>query len=84
MTNEDYNPIDPEFLVSREIDGDLSNDERRLLEEALAGSEPLRTQRDKLLALNALMQKWAERSARRTLGSSARLPCCWRRRLAGR
>ena len=63
MTTDDYNPTDPEFVVSREIDGDLSEDERRRLDEALAGSASLRAQRDKLRALDALVSKWAKRHA---------------------
>ena len=63
MTTDDYNPTDPEFLVSREIDGDLSEDERRRLGEALAGSESLRAERDRLRTLDALVSKWAKRQA---------------------
>ncbi len=59
MTTDDYNSTDPEFLASRMLDGDLSDDERRQLDRALAGSKSLRAEAEKLRAVDALVARWA-------------------------
>ena len=73
MTSEDYNPTDPEFLLSRDLDGDLSEEERRMLDEALAGSESLRAEREKLRAADTLVSSWAARSPQLDWATQAKL-----------
>jgi len=61
MTTDEYNATDPEFLVSRMIDGDLSDNEQRQLQQALAGSKSLRAEAEKMQAVAALVGRWAGR-----------------------
>ncbi len=63
MNQERYNPDDPLFLISRALDGDLSNARRRRLDEALAKSPSLRVQADRLGAVDQLIKRWALQKA---------------------
>jgi len=62
MTGNAYNPDDPAFLISRALDDDLPETERRRLDEALAQSESLRTEALKFEAVDRLVQRWGRRS----------------------
>ncbi|MFH1111035.1 MAG: hypothetical protein V1790_17830 [Planctomycetota bacterium] len=62
MTGNAYNPDDPAFLISRALDDDLPEAERRRLDEALAQSESLRTEALKFEAVDRLVQRWGRRS----------------------
>lgn len=58
MTADAYNPDDLAFLISRGLDGDLSPEERRRLDESLAQSESLRTEASKLETVDRLIRRW--------------------------
>ncbi len=58
MTHESYNPGDPLFLVSRDIDGDLSKDESDRLEDAFRSSESFRMQADRLRRVDRVVRQW--------------------------
>jgi len=58
-----YNPDDLEFLISRALDGDLSDEESRRLARALEGSESLRAEADRYKSLQELLTRWASRAA---------------------
>ncbi len=59
MTSEKpYIPDDPEFLASRALDEDLCADERRRLDEALAGSDELRVEAKLLGTVDHLIKQW--------------------------
>jgi hypothetical protein len=62
MTGDAYNPDDPAFLISRSLDDDLPEAERRRLDEALAQSESLRSEATKFEAVDRLVQRWGRRS----------------------
>ncbi len=62
MSGDAYNPNDPAFLLSRGLDGDLSAEERRRLEESLLQSESLRSEVAKLEAVNRLLARWRKTS----------------------
>jgi anti-sigma factor RsiW len=62
MTGNAYNPDDPAFLISRALDDDLPEAERRRLDEALAQSESLRSEVSKFEAVDRLVQRWGRRS----------------------
>jgi len=62
MTRDAYNPDDPAFLISRALDDDLPEADRRRLDEALAQSESLRTEALKFEAVDRLVQRWGRRS----------------------
>ena len=62
MTGDAYNPNDPAFLISRSLDNDLSEAERRRLDEALGQSESLRSEASKFEAVDRLVQRWGRRS----------------------
>lgn len=61
MSGDAYNPNDLAFLLSRSLDGDLSADERRRLDEALSQSESLRFEASKLEAVKGLIERWGKR-----------------------
>jgi hypothetical protein len=61
MTDRPHNPNDPEFLLSRSFDEELSEDERRVLDEALAGSESLRAERERQVSLDKLLRRFTAR-----------------------
>jgi len=62
MTGDAYNPDDPAFLISRALDDDLPEAERRRLDDALGQSESLRTEALKFEAVDRLVQRWGRRS----------------------
>jgi len=57
MIDQEYNPTDPEFLLSRSFDETLSDDEQCKLDEALDRSETLRTEGEKLRAIGRLIKR---------------------------
>lgn len=59
MTDADFNPDDAGLLASRDLDGDLSGDERRRLGDALDASESLRADADAMRRVNELVHRWA-------------------------
>jgi len=61
MSEKPYNPDDPGFLISRSLDQDLSDDERRRLDQVLAESESLRAEADRLRAVDRLIKRWGAR-----------------------
>jgi hypothetical protein len=61
MTDMPHNPKDPEFLLSRELDRELSEKERRVLDEGLADSASLRAERERYGALDKLLRRFAAR-----------------------
>lgn len=63
MNGEAYNLDDPLFAVSRSLDEDLPEDERRKMEEALAASESLRAEAEALRATDRLVKRWASTPA---------------------
>lgn len=58
MTDAPYNPNDPDFLVSRAIDGDLSPDEQRRLDERLGDTPVLRHEMEALQTIDGLIKRW--------------------------
>ena len=54
-----YNPDDLEFLISRALDGDLSDEESNRLARALEGSESLRAKERRYRSLHDLIARWA-------------------------
>ena len=58
-----HNPEDLEFLISRALDADLSEDEARRLAQALEGSESLRIEEGRYRSLHDLLGRWASRTA---------------------
>ena len=73
MSGHEHNPNDPAYLASREIDGDLSADERQRLQEALVGSEALRAEVDGLRAVDAVVRQWGASSIEVDWDTSAQL-----------
>lgn len=63
MSETPYNPDDPALLISRGLDQDLSEAERRRLDEALAESPALRAEAEQFRAVDELVKRWASRSA---------------------
>lgn len=63
MSDTPYNPDDPALLISRGMDQDLSEAEQRRLDEALAESPALRAEAEQIRAIDALVKRWAARSA---------------------
>lgn len=61
MNDAPFHPDDLAFLLSQDLDGDLSAEQRRRLEEALAASANLCQQAEKFAALDALLGRWAQR-----------------------
>jgi hypothetical protein len=59
MTDSLPNPNEPEFLLSRTLDEDLSDEERRQLEEALAASDSLREAQRHYARLHELLRSFA-------------------------
>ncbi len=62
MTRDAYNPDDPAFSISRALDDDLPEAERRRLDDALAQSESLRSEASKFETVDRLVQRWGRRS----------------------
>ena len=58
MSEKPYNADDPAFLFSRSLNEDLSEAERRRLEEGLASSAGLRAEADELAAVDGLIKRW--------------------------
>ena len=63
MTETPHNPNDPAFLFSRSLDEELSEPDRKRLQDALASSEALRAEADELAAVDRLVKRWALSSA---------------------
>jgi len=59
MSERSYNPEDLGFLISRELDGDLSEVERRCLEEAIRASDELGEDARAYAAADRLIRCWA-------------------------
>jgi hypothetical protein len=59
MTESSPNPDDPEFLLSRSLDEDLSDEERRRLEKELAASDSLQEAQRHYARLNELLRLFA-------------------------
>lgn len=62
MSDSEYNPHDPLFLLSRSIDGDLTPAEQEQLEAALAASAELRAEAEQLRTVCRLIQAWGARA----------------------
>lgn len=75
MTSEPYNPDDLEFLISRDIDGDLSEEEKLLLSDALAGSDSLRNEADQLRSVSRLAGRWGSAAPNIDWESHEKLTC---------
>lgn len=60
MKSEFGEPLDPLYLVSRRLDGDLTPEEARALDAALAVSAALRGEAERLSAAQVLIARWAE------------------------
>ncbi len=58
MDDRTYNPDDPLFLVSRSLDGELSADERRRLDELLAESPSLGEEARQIQSTDAAIRQW--------------------------
>lgn len=58
-----HNPNDPLFLASRAIDGDLSTEEKQILDCALKQSPELRAEVSKLQATQGLVAQWGDAQA---------------------
>ena len=61
MHDKPYNPDDLAFLISQGLDGDLSAQQRRRLDEALSASAELRREAEDFAAVDGLVGRWAER-----------------------
>jgi len=61
MIEETYNPNDPLFLASKSLDGDLGEDERRLLNEAMRTSPALREEAKRLQTVDDLVKQWGRK-----------------------
>jgi len=61
MTDRPFNSDDLAFLMSQELDGDLSADRRARLNEARAASEELRKESKDLATVDRLLGRWAAR-----------------------
>ncbi len=61
MNETPYNADDPAFLLSRSLDEELSDEELRRLESAMASSGALRLEAENLRALDELVKRWAAR-----------------------
>lgn len=59
MKDAPYNPEDIDFLASRGLDGDLSQDEQRQLDRALDSSDSLRADAAAMRKVNELIRRWA-------------------------
>ena len=59
MTDRSYNSNDPSFLASRDLDGDLSPEERAQLERAIAASPTMREDAEEIRAVDRLVKQWA-------------------------
>lgn len=55
-----HNPNDPLFLASRAIDGDLTAEEKQILDRALKQSPELRAEVAKLQATQGLVAQWGD------------------------
>jgi len=73
MSETPYNPNDPAFLLSRSLDDELTDDERRRLDEALASSPSLQAEAEKLRALDRLIKHWGAQQAALDLDHHAAL-----------
>ncbi|UCE61725.1 MAG: hypothetical protein JSU63_08245 [Phycisphaerales bacterium] len=73
MIEEPYNPNDPLFLASRSLDEDLSESERQRLEDALADSESLRAEVEKLRQVDHLVRRVADNEVELDWDAHARL-----------
>lgn len=61
MNEEPYQSDDPSFLLSRALDEDLTEVQRRRLEEALAASPSLRVEARTFRSVDRLLKGWAGR-----------------------
>ena len=59
MNEEPYQADDPSFLLSRALDEELTEAQRRRLEEALADSPALRLEASTLRSVDRLLKGWA-------------------------
>jgi len=60
MSPDAYNPDELAFLLSRGLDGDLSPEEQRRLNEALWQSDSLRSEASKLETVDRLVRRWGQ------------------------
>lgn len=60
MNEQPINPDDPAFLLSRRLDGDLTDDERRRLDNSLRSSESLRADAESMRRMTDLLGRWAD------------------------
>lgn len=60
MSSEFVDHLDPLFLVSRQLDGDLTEAEVRALAAALADSPELRLEAARMTAVYGMVGRWAE------------------------
>lgn len=58
MTTDSYNPRDAEFLLSRDLDGELSPDERRALQARVQQSPALGNESTGFGAVADLLRQW--------------------------
>jgi hypothetical protein len=63
VIDEAYNPDDPLFLVSRDLDCDLDENERGMLRETLASSAALTREAESLRKAAGLVARWAAATA---------------------
>ncbi len=75
MSEALYNPDDPAFLISRTLDENLSEQERRRVDDALAESEALRIEERQLRAVDRLVKSWSSRTAQIDWDVHAALIC---------
>lgn len=58
MSETEYNPDDPAFLLSRSLDEVLPAGEQRRLDEALASSKSLQSEAQQLRAVDRMLKRW--------------------------
>lgn len=58
MSEQPCQPDDPAFWASRALDGDLSPEEQKRIEEALAASAELRAEVEQLRTVDGLVKRW--------------------------
>ena len=58
MSETEYNPIDPPFLISKALDEELGPQERQRLDRALAESELLRIEAEQIRVVDRLFKRW--------------------------
>lgn len=61
MTDRPFNPDDLEFLISQELDGDLSMNQRQRLDQARAASAELQQTSAAFASVDRLLGRWTDR-----------------------